>query len=146
MATKRPIVHPTDFSDSADVAFEEALRVARNDDTRLLLVHVIEPVYAGGGDVAAVGALALREAAEAAARRAFDRLLAAAKTAGVDACDVLRTGFAAEEIAKLATERDAALIVMGTHGRTGLRRLVMGSVADRVLALAPCPVLTVRMT
>ncbi len=86
----------------------------------------------------------LRDAAETAARTEFDRLLAAAKTAGVAASDVLLDGSAPEQIVKLAEERGAELIVMGTHGRTGIRKLLLGSVAQRVVATAPCPVLTVR--
>ena len=57
---------------------------------------------------------------------------------------VLYEGVAADAIARAARAKRAKLIVMGTHGRTGLRRLFMGSVAERVVGTAPCPVLTVR--
>ena len=57
---------------------------------------------------------------------------------------LLRTGTAAEEIGQAATDEGADLIVVGTHGRTGLERLVIGSVAERVVRIAPCPVLTVK--
>lgn len=68
----------------------------------------------------------------------------AARKRGVRATSVLGEGLAADQIVRLAKAKEAAMIVMGTHGRTGLSRLVMGSVAMRVIASAPCPVLTVR--
>lgn len=78
-------------------------------------------------------------------RRQFDGLLGRAKAADVQACDLLRYGRPAEEIVNAAVAEFADLIVMGTHGRTGLRRLMLGSVAQQVVATAPCPVVTVRM-
>jgi len=72
------------------------------------------------------------------------RLRARAKRAGVPASDVLVEGWVPEQIAKLAKKQHADLIVMGTHGRTGWAKPMPGSVAERVIALAPCPVLTVR--
>ena len=72
-------------------------------------------------------------------------LLARAKQLEIPASDVLVEGAAAEAIVEAAHERGAALIVMGTHGRTGVRKMFLGSVAERVVATAPCPVLTVRM-
>jgi nucleotide-binding universal stress UspA family protein len=64
----------------------------------------------------------------------------------VPASDVVVEGYAAEEIAAVAEQRGVELIVMGTHGRTGMRKVLLGSVAERVIAIAPCPVLTVRAT
>jgi nucleotide-binding universal stress UspA family protein len=64
----------------------------------------------------------------------------------VPASDVVVEGYPAEEIAALAQQRGVELIVMGTHGRTGMRKVLLGSVAERVIAIAPCPVLTVRTT
>ena len=63
---------------------------------------------------------------------------------GVRVTSVIREGGEAHEIARLARSRRAAMIVMGTHGRTGVKRVLLGSVAARVLSLAACPVLTVR--
>jgi nucleotide-binding universal stress UspA family protein len=57
---------------------------------------------------------------------------------------IVRSGSAHEEIVNLATAERAELIIMGTHGRTGLNRLLLGSVTERVIRFAPCPVLTVR--
>ncbi len=69
---------------------------------------------------------------------------AKARTAGVPARSALRSGVPFKEIVAAATDERADLIVMGTHGRGGINRALLGSVADRVIRLAPCPVLTVR--
>jgi nucleotide-binding universal stress UspA family protein len=78
------------------------------------------------------------------AKRELDKLVAQAKKAGARATGVLHEGTAHDRIARIARSRRADLVVIGTHGRTGLARLVLGSVASRVIASAPCPVLTVR--
>jgi universal stress protein A len=145
MATGGCIIHPTDFSAGADPAFTRALEMAERDGAELLLVHVLEPIPAFSDEVYLARRLEIRDTREALARTGFDALLARAKDAGVRASDVLVDGRAAERIVHLATERGADLIVMGTHGRTGMRKLLLGSVAERVIALAPCPVLTVRV-
>ena len=71
-------------------------------------------------------------------------MLARARKSGIRVEAKLLEGVPAEQIVCMARRRDSDLIVIGTHGRTGLGRLLMGSVADRVLRFAPCPVLTVR--
>jgi universal stress protein A len=139
------ILHPTDFSAAARPAFDHALAAAKRDDATLILVHVIEPVSALADETYIARQTAAEQAEEAAARKGFDALLAQAKDAGVPARDLLVFGWPPEEIVKAATAESAELIVMGTHGRTGLRRLMLGSVAQQVIALAPCPVVTVRM-
>jgi len=78
------------------------------------------------------------------AQRRLQPLLARARKARVRASAVALEGFASEEIVREARRRRADLIVMGTHGRTGVARFFIGSVATRVLATAGCPVLTVR--
>jgi nucleotide-binding universal stress UspA family protein len=78
------------------------------------------------------------------AQKQMDRLLAKAKTARVKARAMLLEGVAHEQIVRTAKRQRAGIIVMGTHGRTGVARFFLGSVAARVAATAPCPVLTVR--
>jgi nucleotide-binding universal stress UspA family protein len=141
----RLIVHPTDFSPCARVAFRRALEVARRERAHLVLVHVLEPFTYGDADYM-VRELELRDAAVGAARKHFARLERVARRAGVEATGVVLDGGAARAIGALARRRRAHLIVMGTHGRTGLRKLILGSVATAVVATAPCPVLTVRST
>src|SRR5439155_13800022 len=74
----------------------------------------------------------------------LERWAAEAKQNGVTARTVVRTGTAHQEIVDLAADERADLVVMGTHGRRGVSRVFLGSVADRVIRLAPCPLLTVR--
>jgi nucleotide-binding universal stress UspA family protein len=78
------------------------------------------------------------------AHRAVDERVAAARGAGIAARGVVRVGTPADEIVRAANEEKAAMIVLGTHGRGGVQRLMLGSVADRVLRRAACPVLVVR--
>ena len=139
----RLIVHPTDFSPAAEPAFRHAVDAAKRQRAVLLLVHVLEPVTFGDQDYM-MRELEFRDAAAATARTGFDRLMASARRAGVNARSLLLDGSPAREIVRLARARRASLITMGTHGRTGVRRLLLGSVAARVAAMAPCPVLTVR--
>lgn len=142
----RRIVHATDFSAASEPAFAQALEIARRERAELVLVHVLEPIspFPGGDDRARHRDL--RIVMEASARRALGPLLARAKHARVSARGVVTEGWPPEEIVKLARKRRADLIVVGTHGRTGMKRLMLGSVAERVILLAPCPVLTVRST
>jgi nucleotide-binding universal stress UspA family protein len=140
----RRIIQPTDFSPAGEGAFAQALEIARREGAELIVVHVIEPISTvGGGDSLALRR-ELRAAMEATARQALARLLARAKRANVAASDVVTEGWPPEEIVNLAKKRRADLIVIGTHGRTGMKKLLLGSVAARVIVLAPCPVLTVR--
>jgi nucleotide-binding universal stress UspA family protein len=142
----RRILHPTDFSPASEPAFAQALEIAGREGAELILVHVLEPISPfPDGDYRARHR-ELRIALETAAHRALHPLLARAKRAAVPASDMVMEGWPPEEIVKLARKRRADLIVIGTHGRTGMKRLLLGSVGERVLLLAPCPVLTVRAT
>jgi nucleotide-binding universal stress UspA family protein len=138
------ILHPTDFSAGADAAFARALETARREHGELILVHVLEGITPRGRGPYTARDLQVRSAVETAVRQGLERRLARAKRAGVPASDVLAEGWAPEQIARLAKKRHADLIVMGTHGRTGWAKVMLGSVAERVILLAPCPVLTVR--
>ena len=86
----------------------------------------------------------LMKSSQAQAQRQLDPLVATAKKARVRATGLLLEGVAAEQIVQAARGRHASMIVMGTHGRTGLAKLFLGSVAERVVGNAPCPVMTVR--
>jgi nucleotide-binding universal stress UspA family protein len=144
MATNQPIVHPTDFSRTGEAAFMQAIDMAKRDGTELLLVYVLEPPSPFLADSSAVHYRQLQASLAAKARLSLTRAVARAKRAGVAVSDILLEGSPAEKIVRLAKQRRAALIVMGTRGRTGFKKLLLGSVAERVIGLAPCPVLTVR--
>ena len=140
------IVHPTDFSRASAAAFARALAEARSARSELTLVHVLAPVIPvpADGYVSPSAYQQMTEAGRSWADRQMSRLLARAKAAGVRARGQLLEGVAHEGIVRAARARRADLIVIGTHGRTGAARFFLGSVAARVTAMAPCPVLTVR--
>jgi nucleotide-binding universal stress UspA family protein len=146
MTPFRRVLHPSDCSGPANAAFRVAVAVARVHRAELLLVHVLPaptPLVGGRRSVP----LRTRDELLAIARRAADRqlalLLAKARLSKVRARAFLVHGDPHREILRAARAKEADLIVMGTHGRTGLSRLFLGSVAERVVRLASCPVLTV---
>jgi nucleotide-binding universal stress UspA family protein len=142
----RRVLHPTDFSRASAAAFRRALAEARANKAALLVVHVLAPVIpmAGEGYVSPSLYQQMSEAARTWAHRKMLPLLAAARTARVRARGMLLEGVAHEQIVRAARRQRADLVVIGTHGRTGVARFFLGSVAARVTATAPCPVLTVR--
>ena len=142
----RRVLHPTDFSRASAAAFKRALAEARATKASLTIVHVLAPVIpmAGEGYVSPSVYQQMSEAARTWAHRKMLPLLAAARTARVRARGMLLEGVAHEQIVRAARRQRADLVVIGTHGRTGVARFFLGSVAARVTATAPCPVLTVR--
>jgi nucleotide-binding universal stress UspA family protein len=144
----RRVLHPTDFSKASTAAFAKSLAEARETRSELLLVHVLSPVMVmvGAGDAYVTPAVyeQMNSSARAWAQKQLDRLLAKARAAGVRARGMLLDGVTHEQIVRAAKRQRAGVIVMGTHGRTGVARFFLGSVAARVTATAPCPVLTVR--
>jgi nucleotide-binding universal stress UspA family protein len=133
------ILHPTDFSEHSDYAFRLACSLARDYGARVVALHVATPTAV----VYSEGAVPIDpEVFRADAKEKLDHLEAPA--AGPPLERRLAEGDPADEILRLAREAGADLIVMGTHGRTGLARLLMGSVAEQVVRRAPCPVLTIR--
>jgi nucleotide-binding universal stress UspA family protein len=124
------------------VAFRVALAWARAEGADLRLVHVWSHALGYVRDAALRARL--RASFHDRARRRLDRLAAEARRAGGRVDTAVLEGAAAHEIVRAATSMKADLIVLGTHGRTGVARLLLGSVAARVVATAPCPVLTVR--
>ncbi len=146
MARFRHVLHATDFSRASGKAFRTAVALARADRAALTIAHVLTPVVpiAGEGYILPETYEKIEKSSRAAARRQLDRLVARAREAGVRATGLLLTGVPHEQIVRALRSRRADLAVIGTHGRTGLARVFLGSVAARVVALAPCPVLTVR--
>ena len=134
------ILFPTDFSPASESALRWATSLARDTGARLLIVHVEEPptAYVGGD-------YAIPETT-APARHELAKLLALVVPfdQGISYEHRILLGDPAPEIVKLAEEEKVDLIVLGTHGRTGLSRLLMGSVAEHVVRRADCPVLTVK--
>ena len=136
------ILHPTDFSPRSEHAFQLACTLARDHGARLLVLHVIDqPIAAYGGVMTAPPAPPPVEERKA-AQEQLRRMCASEPKLLIE--HRLQEGDPARWILQIATDCKCDLIVMGTHGRTGLRRLVMGSVAEQVLRNATCPVLTLK--
>ena len=135
----------TDLSDTAEAAWTTGCELARTLHADVILVHVFIalPVYP---DVAVIEVQRLWEDQRAWVENTLTERVHAATTRGLNARFIIKTGTAPESIVEAATEAHADLIVIGTHGRTGLTRLVIGSVAERVVRHAPCAVLTVKPT
>jgi nucleotide-binding universal stress UspA family protein/pimeloyl-ACP methyl ester carboxylesterase len=138
MLRVKSVLHPTDFSDASLEALHLARALARDYQATLVVLHVAPPPpgsTAGADDVRPDGHLSDLQ------------LTLASWVATTDAPDVrtrLAEGDPAKEIVRAAGEEGCDLIVLGTHGRSGLRRVLMGSVAEAVSRTAPCPVITVR--
>ena len=148
-AFKRILV-TTDFSDAGDHAISHAFRMAADHGAEVLLCHVIEPVVTPNPLYAhyyptELFSAEIQERAEADTRQALlDRVPKDEAFAHVPHREIAAYGLPAEEIIRLAEKEQVDLIVIATHGRTGLKHLLMGSVADRVLRHVHCPVLVVR--
>ena len=141
------ILVPTDFSAGAERAWVVARQLASRLGAELILIHVlVETPLFSEGPFTMKQARHVFDAARAWAVKALGEWTANAATAGLSARWVVRSGTPYEEIVGAATQERADLIVIGTHGRGGLDRALLGSVADRVVRLAPCPVVTVRDT
>jgi nucleotide-binding universal stress UspA family protein len=146
MSRIRRVLHPTDFSRASSAAFRRAVELAKANRAELLVLHVLSvPVpITGDGYMPPKIYDEIVTGARAYAQKELDALIRKAKAAGARATGLLVEGIAHERIAQAARSKKADVLVVGTHGRTGLPRFFLGSVASRVLALAPCPVLTVR--
>lgn len=141
------ILHPTDFPPASRPAFQKAVELAKKHRATVALVHVMAPMIPAGNLYVAPRTYdEWAAAATESARQTMGKLLKQARAAGVKAKSIVLVGVPADVIVRAARTRRADLIVMGTHGRSGLSRVLLGSVASRVIAAAPCPVLTVRGT
>lgn len=130
---------PTDGSEAAEAALDHAVRLARAFDASVHVLSVVEPIPAVEMDAAIVHER-LSESAQLAVERACERLDAA----GVPHESSVRDGSAHRSILAAADDTAADLILMGTHGRTGVGRVLLGSVTERVVRNADAPVMTVR--
>jgi nucleotide-binding universal stress UspA family protein len=145
--TPSRILVPTDFSESSDQALEYAKMLADRLGATLHVLHVIEePDVAGawGAEVYIAELPRIREAAQQRAEKGLNEIFTANERGRLGLSTEIADGRAARTIIDVAGQRHIDLIVMGTHGRSGVERLILGSVTEKVLRTAPCPVLTVR--
>jgi nucleotide-binding universal stress UspA family protein len=133
------ILIPLDFSPDAERALDDAIELAQCFQARLTLLHVIHLPPMADTHVA----FYLAEI-EAGAQQGMETYHKRVQEAGVAATIRIAHGVPFQEIIDIAKDSAADLIMMGTHGRTGMPHLLLGSVAERVVRLAPCPVLVTR--
>jgi len=143
----RRILVPVDFSDSGRIVLEYATDIARDRGAEVVLLHVVgipavpfDPAYGVAADPRIL--VDLKAGAERSLATMGEKV---EKHPGVTLRTKVLTGAPAREIVREAREGGYDLVVVGTHGRTGLRHVFLGSVAENVVRLAPCPVVTVRL-
>jgi nucleotide-binding universal stress UspA family protein len=143
----RSILLPTDFSECAHYALSYATSLARSNGASIICVHVIEPVvptvgYAGMAEPLPISDIS--DQLEDSAGRELPKIAGCEECSGLRVEEVIAHGDASSEIVRVAKERGVDLIVIASHGRTGLGRIFFGSTAEAVVRHAPCPVLVVK--
>jgi len=145
MLSIRRILFPTDFSEPAEYAWQYALTFAQEFEAEVHLLHVVAPpprlteAYTVTFDPEGTVQALMVEASTS-----LDGQVEAAKSRGLIFRREVRAGVDYREIIDYATKYDIDLIVMATHGRTGLAHVLLGSVAEKIVRKAPCPVLTIK--
>jgi nucleotide-binding universal stress UspA family protein len=144
MRLPKRILVATDFSDTADAAFDYAVELAKQLGAKVTALHAYElPVY-GFPNGALVASVEMTTRIMTAAQEALDAACKARANRGVEISPIVRQGVTWEEVHRVAEEIDADLIVIGTHGRKGLSRALLGSVAEKIIRTATRPVLTIH--
>jgi len=142
----KTILFATDFSEGSDFAFKPALALARKFDGKLLVVHIInEPVDLRGFYVPHISFDKLEEEIEQGAEKLMEKFCHAHMKDFSNYETFVLPGIPYDEIIKKAVEFNADLIVLGTHGRTGLDHVLFGSTAEKVVRKSPVPVMTIRI-
>jgi nucleotide-binding universal stress UspA family protein len=146
MIALKNILVATDFGEAADAALSYGRELARAFGSTLHVLHVADDVYVRlGGDAYVTVLPDLQKDIEDTARRRLDTLLIDDDPKPIPVRKIVITSAsAAAAVVQYARESSIDLIIVGTHGRTAVAHLLMGSVAERVVRTAPCPVLTVR--
>lgn len=135
------ILFPTDGSDGADAALAHAMELAESDDATLHVLFVVDSSYLGSAAAEATTFEALRSTGQA----VVDDTVARVRDRGIDAEGDIREGQPYTTILQVAEDADADVIVMGTHGRRGLDRYLLGSVTEKVVRSSDVPVMTVSL-
>lgn len=139
------ILMATDFSEASAAAWRRAVAIARANNAELFVAHAYEPPNMIQAGAVAPGVFEeWKENMRRDVEMKLQLLVSDAQKASVTARALVLVGDPDEAIGKAAEENDADLVVMGTHGRKGVSRFFLGSVASRVVSTAPCAVLTVR--
>ena len=137
----KKIMLATDFSPASEAALPYALTIARHYSSELFVAYVIPPEF--GDLIAPERTPTIRQEAQRVAQQNMERFLHAGRDWGVSCQPLIGEGAIWDVLQEMIYQNGIDLIVLGTHGRRGLRKLLLGSVAEEVFRMAPCPVLTV---
>lgn len=148
----KKIICPTDFSDPSYVAIKTAGELARHFSAELILVHIIAPLpsYASAGITPGTSSTPQFDLAtynrqlEIFAQESFKEIIEKRLPSDLRVRTSILQGQAADEIVKAVSDEKADMIIISTHGRTGWRRFIFGSVAEKVIRTTTCPVLTIH--
>jgi nucleotide-binding universal stress UspA family protein len=143
MFKPQTILHPTDYSDNSAYAFKVALSLAEQHEATLYVAHIVQTL---GPEMVTFGEVTQERQPAGHLHHLWEELLRVQAPQGspVKIKHILGEGDPALEVAEIAKKYNSDLIVISTHGRTGLERLLMGSIAEKIVRLAPCPILTVK--
>jgi nucleotide-binding universal stress UspA family protein len=145
----RKILCPTDFSEPSGEALMLAIQLAEQSAAELLVVHVvpsIPPIPASPQGAATFNVPLYEQMLEQSSRKVLEELVRHKVPKELKVRPVSVQGIAADEILRIAADEEVDVIVIATHGRTGWQKLIFGSVAEKVIRLSRCPVLTVHPT
>jgi len=143
----RLILLPTDFSECGNYALSYVTSLARTFEASIICIHVIEPMVPTVGYSGMTEPLPIADISdqlEDSAERELPKIAEGEECAGLEIEELIVHGEAASEIVRVARDRKVDLIVISSHGRTGLGRILFGSTAEAVVRHAPCPVLVVK--
>jgi len=139
------ILLPTDGSEAVEPAVETAIGLAETHDAALSVLYIVDqPTTVSGTGEGVPGLDSLLDELESEGREVTDEIASRAEERGINATTTVRRGNPHDDILDFATETDADLVVMGTHGRTGIKRALLGSVTEDVVRHSEIPVLTVQ--
>ena len=144
MIAIKKILVPTDFSDYSKFALKYAVALAKSFEAKVYVLYVHDPYPQGVAFEGMYYDPALVEGTRSKAKEILNHMVGELRTQHIDAEPVFLNGHPSLEIIRQAGELDVDLIVISTHGRKGISHLVFGSTAEKVVRMAPCPVLTVK--
>lgn len=141
----KKILVPIDFSNYSKNALRYAVDFAKHFDAKILLIYVVEPmIYPADFSMGQVSIPSMDIDMNERARDELNNLAKSDITKGADVETIIKSGKPFVEINETATEKDIDLIIISTHGHTGVEHMLFGSTAEKVVRKAPCPVLTLR--
>ena len=143
----KTILFPTDFSNGARAAMDHAVSLAKDYHAKLVLLYVIQDISIAEWYIpSSISVTDLVEDMQKSAMREMDKWYGEVAAMVNDVEKMIVRGVPFVEIIRTAKEKNADLIVIGTHGRTGIDHMLFGSTAEKVVRKASCPVLTVRIS